>query len=115
MQRRLLTTLGLLSALHLVTAVGFADNKENHPDQIGDRDVGKGLIMNADNEAELAGVMAREIGQVAARHATRQATKGETANLATIALIFMGGWAGYGIRQAAGVMIPMSFLNFIAP
>ena len=48
----------------------------------------------------------------AARHGTRQATKAELANYMTIPLIFMGGWAGYGIRQAAGVLVPMSLLKF---
>ncbi|HWZ30718.1 MAG TPA: M48 family metallopeptidase [Bryobacteraceae bacterium] len=71
-----------------------------------------GLILKADSEAELAGVMAHEIGHVAARHGTRQATRGQVANLATIPLIFMGGWAGYGIRQAASVLIPVGFLQF---
>ena len=74
--------------------------------------VNSGLILKADTEAELAGVMAHEIAHVAARHGTRQATKGEIANLATIPLIFMGGWGGYGIRQAASVLIPMGFLKF---
>ena len=71
-----------------------------------------GLIMKADNEAELAGVMSHEIAHVAARHGTRQATRGEIANLASIPLIFMGGWAGYGIRQAASVLVPVGFLKF---
>src|SRR5437868_6914884 len=71
-----------------------------------------GLILKAENEAELAGVMAHEIAHVAARHGTRQATRGEIANLATIPLIFMGGWAGYGIRQAASVLVPVGFLSF---
>src|SRR5260370_38225233 len=53
--------------------------------------VNSGLILKADNEAELAGVMSHEIAHVAARHGTRQATRGEIANLATIPLIFMGG------------------------
>jgi len=74
--------------------------------------VNSGLLMKADSEAELAGVMAHEIGHVAARHGTRQATRGELAQLATIPLIFMGGWTGYGIRQAASVAIPISFLTF---
>src|SRR5579884_3056257 len=74
--------------------------------------VQSGLILKADTEAELAGVMAHEIAHVAARHGTRQATRAEVANLATIPLIFMGGWAGYGIRQAASVMIPVGFLQF---
>jgi beta-barrel assembly-enhancing protease len=74
--------------------------------------VNSGLIMKADSEAELAGVMAHEIAHVAARHGTRQATRGTIANLATIPLIFMGGWTGYGVRQAASVLIPVGFLKF---
>src|SRR5277367_3780800 len=74
--------------------------------------VNSGLILKADSEAELAGVMAHEIAHVAARHGTRQATRGEVAQLATIPLIFMGGWAGYGIRQAASVLVPIGFLQF---
>src|SRR2546423_2659764 len=74
--------------------------------------VNSGLILKSDNEAELAGVMAHEIAHVAARHGTRQATRGEIANLATIPLIFMGGWAGYGIRQAASILVPGGFLTF---
>ena len=74
--------------------------------------VNSGLILKADNEAELAGVMSHEIAHVAARHGTRQATRGEIANLATIPLIFMGGWTGYGIRQAASVLVPVGFLKF---
>jgi len=74
--------------------------------------VNTGLIMKADTEAELAGVMGHEIGHVAARHGTRNATRGEIANLATIPLWFMGGWAGYGAREAASVLIPMGFLQF---
>jgi predicted Zn-dependent protease len=71
-----------------------------------------GLILKADNEAELAGVMAHEIAHVAARHGTRQATRGQIANLATIPLIFWGGWAGYGVRQATSILLPMTFMQF---
>ena len=74
--------------------------------------VNSGLIMKADSESELAGVMAHEIAHVAARHGTRQATRGTIANFATIPLIFMGGWTGYGIRQAASVLVPLGFLQF---
>jgi len=74
--------------------------------------VDSGLILKADTEAELAGVMAHEIAHVAQRHGTRQATRGEIAQLSTIPLIFMGGWTGYGIRQAASVLIPVGFLKF---
>ncbi len=71
-----------------------------------------GLILKADSEAELAGVMAHEIAHVAARHGTRQATRGEIAQLATIPLIFMGGAAAYGIYEASGLLVPLSFLKF---
>jgi predicted Zn-dependent protease len=74
--------------------------------------VNSGLILKADTEAELAGVMAHEIAHVAARHGTRQATRGEIAQLATIPLIFMGGWTGYGIRQAASILVPVGYLQF---
>jgi predicted Zn-dependent protease len=74
--------------------------------------VNTGILLKADNEAEMAGVMAHEIGHVAARHGTRQATKGQLVNIGTIPLIFMGGWTGYGIRQALGLAIPMGFLKF---
>lgn len=74
--------------------------------------INTGLIRLAEDEAELAGVMAHEIAHVTARHGTRQATRGQIANYATIPLIFLGGWAGYAIRQAAGLAIPMTFLKF---
>src|SRR5271157_5486046 len=190
MKRFFPASLGLLAMFTIVTAVGFAEDKEKNPDDIGNRDVGKGvnfyslekeialgkglaqqversakiiddpviaeyinrvgqnlvrnsdakvpftikvidseevnafalpggfffvnsgLVLKADNEAELAGVMAHEIGHVAARHGTRQATRGEIAQLATIPLIFMGGWTGYGIRQAASILVPIGYLQF---
>jgi predicted Zn-dependent protease len=74
--------------------------------------VNSGLVLKADSEAELAGVMSHEIAHVAARHGTRQATRGEIAQLSTIPLIFLGGWTGYGIRQAASIAIPVGFLSF---
>jgi predicted Zn-dependent protease len=74
--------------------------------------VNSGLMLKAESEAELAGVMAHEIAHVAARHGTRQATKGELINIASIPLIFMGGWTGYAIRQGAGLAIPLGFLKF---
>ena len=73
--------------------------------------VNTGLILAADNEAELAGVMAHEIAHVAARHATKNQTKGQIWNMASIPLIFVGGPVGYAIQQAAGLAVPMSFLN----
>jgi predicted Zn-dependent protease len=74
--------------------------------------VNSGLIRLAQTEAELAGAMAHEIGHVAARHSTRQQTRQQIANLATVPLIFMGGWTGYAARQGAGLGLPMTFLSF---
>jgi len=74
--------------------------------------VNSGLMLRAESESELAGVMAHEIAHVAARHGTRQATKAQLVNFATIPLLFIGGWTGYGIYQAAGFLIPMTFLKF---
>jgi predicted Zn-dependent protease len=74
--------------------------------------VNSGLILAADEESELAGVMAHEIAHVAARHATRNATRGQILNLATIPLIFVGGGIGYAARQAAGIGLPLTFLSF---
>ena len=74
--------------------------------------VNSGLILAADSESELAGVMAHEIAHVAARHATRQMTRSQFANLASIPLIFVGGGLGYAIRSAAGFAVPMTFLTF---
>jgi predicted Zn-dependent protease len=74
--------------------------------------VNTGLILEAETEAELAGAMAHEIAHIAARHGTRTATREQIANIASIPLIFMGGWAGYGARQGAGVLIPGGLLAF---
>ena len=76
--------------------------------------VNSGLILRAQEESELAGVMAHEISHVTARHGTKQATKGEIMQLATIPLILLGpgGWAGYGIYEALQLAIPLSYLKF---
>src|SRR5215475_3734717 len=74
--------------------------------------VNSGLILAADDESELAGVMAHEIAHVAARHGTEQYSKAELVNFASIPLIFMGGVGGFALRQAAGFLIPMQFLQF---
>ena len=76
--------------------------------------VNSGLILRADEESELAGVMAHEIAHVAARHGTKNATKGELTQLAMIPLILLGpgGWAGYGIYQGLNFVIPLSYLKF---
>ncbi len=76
--------------------------------------VNSGLILAADNEAELAGVMAHEIGHVAACHVAREQTRGNIVNLASIPLIFIpGGWAVYeGANAAMGIGVPLTFMKF---
>ena len=74
--------------------------------------VNSGLILAADEEAELAGVMAHEISHVAARHGMRQMTRMQWANIGTIPLIFLGGGIGYGIYEAAGLGLPLTFMKF---
>ncbi len=74
--------------------------------------VNSGLILNADEEAELAGVMAHETAHVCAHHAVREQTRMNYAQLGTIPLIFIGGWTGYGIYEAASIAVPMTFLHF---
>ena len=74
--------------------------------------VDSATILAADGEAELAGVMAHEIAHVCARHATRQLTRAQYANFATIPLIFVGGGIGYAAYQAAGLALPLTFLSF---
>ena len=76
--------------------------------------VNSGLILRADEEAELAGVMGHEIAHVAARHGTKTATKGELMQLATIPVMILVpyGWAGYGIYEGLNLAIPMSYLKF---
>src|SRR5690242_21054029 len=74
--------------------------------------VDSGLILAADNEAELAGVMSHEIAHVAACHAARENTRGQLMNLASIPLIFVGGGIGYAVRNAVGIGVPLGFLKF---
>jgi len=76
--------------------------------------VNSGLILRADEEAELAGVMGHEIAHVAARHGTKTATKGELMQLATIPVMILApyGMAGYGIYEGLNLAIPMSYLKF---
>ncbi len=75
--------------------------------------VNSGLILAADEEAELAGVMAHEIAHVAARHAMQQMTRAQYAQMATIPLIFVGSW---GIYEAASIAmnlaLPLTFMKF---
>jgi predicted Zn-dependent protease len=74
--------------------------------------VNSGLILLADNEAELAGIMAHEIAHVAACHVARENTRGQLLNLASIPLVFVGGAIGYAVRDVVAMAMPMSFLKF---
>jgi len=75
--------------------------------------VNKGLILAADNEAELAGVMAHEIGHVAARHAMENQTKATLAEyLAMAGSIFIGGIPGLIYQNTAGLGLMGMFMKF---
>jgi predicted Zn-dependent protease len=74
--------------------------------------VNRGLLEAADNEAELAGVIAHEAAHIAARHGVEQASKSNLISWASLPLIFLGGWGGFIINQAAGIAVPLTFLKF---
>jgi predicted Zn-dependent protease len=75
--------------------------------------VNSGLILNADEEAELAGVMAHETAHVCAHHAAREMTRMNYAQLSMVpVMIFVGGWTGYGIYEASSIAIPITFMKF---
>ncbi len=74
--------------------------------------VDSGLILAADNEAELAGVMAHEIAHVAACHAARERTRGKLMNMASIPLMMIGGPIGYAGYEALTIAMPISYLKF---
>ncbi len=74
--------------------------------------VNKGLILEAENESELAGVMAHEIAHVAARHATERMTKSQLLQFATIPALFVGGyWTQYAIYQGLGMGMSLAVLG----
>jgi predicted Zn-dependent protease len=76
--------------------------------------INSGLILAADEEAEMAGVMAHEIAHVTARHGTKNASKAQIAQWAMLPLLIFGpgGWAGYGIYQGLSFGLPLAFLKF---
>lgn len=75
--------------------------------------VNKGLILAADNEAELAGVMAHEIAHVAARHAVENQTKASLLEYGAIAgSIFLGGIPGMIYQNTAGIGLLGIFMKF---
>ena len=75
--------------------------------------VNKGLILAADNEAELAGVMAHEIAHVAARHAMENQRKMELMDYGMLAGILLGGpILSNVLYNGAGFFEGMAFLKF---
>lgn len=75
--------------------------------------VNKGLILAADNEAELAGVMAHEIAHVAARHAMENQGKGTLINYGALAGIIFGGPIVSTILQnGGGILAGLAGLKF---
>ncbi len=74
--------------------------------------VNSGLILAADEEAELAGVMAHEISHVAACHAAREQTRYTLLQMASIPFIFMGGGIGYAGYEASGFAGLFGILKF---
>jgi len=75
--------------------------------------VNKGLIIAADNEAELAGVMAHEIAHVTARHAMENQGKGTLLNYGILAgVIFTGGIGGAILQNTAGLGQILAFSKF---
>jgi beta-barrel assembly-enhancing protease len=74
--------------------------------------VNSGLILAADEEAEVAGVMAHEIAHVAACHAAREMSRANLMQMASIPLIFVGGAIGYAGYEAAGIGGMFGILKF---
>ncbi|MCY7375486.1 MAG: M48 family metallopeptidase [Pyrinomonadaceae bacterium] len=75
--------------------------------------VNKGLILAADNEAELAGVMAHEIAHVAARHAMENQGKGTALNYGMLAGIIFGGPIVSAVLQnGGGILGGLTMLKF---
>ena len=74
--------------------------------------VDTGLIMAAQNESELAAVMAHEIAHVAARHTTRNMSKVRLWNMASIPFIFLGGPVSMAVHQVSGLAFPFSVRKF---
>lgn len=75
--------------------------------------INKGLILEAENESELAGVMAHEIAHVTARHATERMTKAQLLQFASLPALFVGGgyWTQYGIYQGLGMGMSLAVLG----
>ena len=74
--------------------------------------VNKGLLLEAENESELAGVMAHEIAHVAARHATERMTKQQLIQFAALPALFVGGyWTQVAVRNGLGLGVSLAVLG----
>jgi predicted Zn-dependent protease len=74
--------------------------------------VNKGLILEAENESELAGVMSHEIAHVTARHATERMTKGQLLQFAALPALFVGGyWTQVAMRSGLGMGMSLAVLG----
>ena len=74
--------------------------------------VNKGLIIEAESESELAGVMSHEIAHVTARHATERMTKAQLLQFATLPALFVGGyWTQQAIYSGLGMGMSLAVLG----
>jgi beta-barrel assembly-enhancing protease len=69
------------------------------------------ILLAAKDENEFAGILAHSIAHIASRDGTRQATRAELVNIASVPLIYTGGWTGYAIREGYSITIPLAFLQ----
>lgn len=75
--------------------------------------VNRGLILAADNESELAGVMAHEIAHVAARHAMENQGKAQAMNYGMLAgIIFGGGIVSTVLQNGGGILGALGMMKF---
>lgn len=74
--------------------------------------IDSGLIQMAENEAELAGMMAHEIAHVAACHAARGRTRAQWMSLASASATVIGGPLASVAYEALAVAKPLTFLRF---
>ena len=111
---RLCQNLALNSDTKLQISAQVLDSEETNALTLpgGHIYVNAGLILTAQTEAELAAALAHEIGHVAARHATRQATIATIIDYGSLGLIFIGGQAGFAAMQAARLAVPFEMATF---